>query len=434
MKFNLQPAVIREIDFSCESRYYAEDFSDARAASFSYSTCRPLRLPSDVFSSDIQRRLQNSPRSGGLFGMDQEKTRVLIAEDDDGLRTTIAAWLGDEGFDVEQASNGLDAIKLVQSKDYDIALLDIKMPGVNGLEVLRFIKKNSTATDTVMMTAMSDVSMAVEAMKLGAKEYLSKPIDLDQLVPQLRSLIRKRDAEERIRQLQAEHTARLLYDLHNPISGLRQSIGYVMKGMAGSVSEHQRELLGYMTSSIDRVIGLLNDMMDLSKLEGGRVRLNKGISNIADLVHEVAQEFRVPLQANNITLDIYPEPDLPAIEFDRQKIQQVLHNFLSNAVRTTPPQGVVVIHAKKIAMVMEEGQQPMDYVMVSVFNSGPGISPDELGLLFDRYGNVTGEGSDQKTNLGLIICQRIIEVHNGKIWVESELDKGATFYFALPIR
>jgi len=366
--------------------------------------------------------------------MDQDKIRVLIAEDEDGLRATIAAWLGDEGFVVEEASNGLDAIKLVQSHDFDIALLDIKMPGINGLEVLRFIKKNSAATDIVMMTAMSDVSMAVEAMKLGAKEYLSKPIDLEQLVPQLRSLIRKRDAEERIRQLQAEHTARLLYDLHNPISGLRQSIGYLVKGMAGTVSEHQKELLGYMTNSIDRVISLLTDMMDLTKLEAGRVRLNKGISNVADLVQEVAQEFRVPLQSSKIALDIHPEVDLPTLEFDGQKIQQVLQNILSTAVRVTPAQGAVVIHVRKVAMVMEEGQQPLDYVMVSIFNSGPGLTTEDLAMLFNRYRLASGDGSEQRTNLGLIICQRIIEAHNGKIWAESEFGKGATFYFTLPIR
>jgi two-component system sensor histidine kinase VicK len=86
-------------------------------------------------------------------------------------------------------------------------------------------------------------------------------------------------------------------------------------------------------------------------------------------------------------------------------------------------------------MVLEEGQQPSDFVMVSVFNSGPGIPKEELPLIFDRYRNVTGAKDENKmTSLGLIICQRIIEAHNGKIWVESEPNKGATFSFALPIR
>lgn len=434
VKFNLSRSVTPKIDFSDESRYYLARFVGGLYALPGSPLSSRHDFPARFQAATVNWGFRIHPTIGDPWTMDEQKIRVLIADDEDGLRSTIAAWLSDEGFDVQQAPDGLEAIKLVQSNDFDIALLDIRMPGVNGLEVLRFIKKNSSTTDVVMMTGMSDVNMAVEAMKLGAKEYLTKPIDLDQLVPQLRSLISKRDSEQRIRQLQAEHTARLLYDLHNPISGLRQSIGYLVKGMAGTVSDQQKELLGYMTSSIDRVIGLLNDMMDLTKLEAGRVRLNKGISGMNDLVQEVTMEFHVPLQSSNITLDIHAEPDLPTIEFDRQKIHQVMQNFLSNAVRTTPAQGVVIIHVQKIAMVMEEGQQPAGYIMVSIFNSGPGIPQEQVPLLFDRYRNVTDAKNDQKTNLGLIICQRIIEAHSGKIWVESEANKGATFYFALPIR
>jgi two-component system sensor histidine kinase/response regulator len=368
--------------------------------------------------------------------MSEDKNQILIADDEDPLRTTVAAWLSDEGFEVEQAIDGVEAIKMIQGKDYDIALLDIKMPGANGLEVLRYIRKNSTQTEVVMMTGMSDISMAVEAMKLGAKEYLTKPIDMDQLVPQLRGIIRTRDAEDRVRRLQSEHTARLLYDLHNPIAGLRQSIGYLIKGMAGSLGDHQKELLGYMTASIDKVIALLSNMMDLTKLEGGRVRLNKGIGNLTETVQNVTQEFRIPIQSSKITLDFSAEADLPALEYDAEKIEQVLHNFLSNAVKHTPGQGAIVVQVRKVAIVLEEGQKPTEHIMVSVFNSGPGIPKEELSLIFDRFRDlVSGKATEDKsTGLGLIISQRIIEAHNGKIWVESEAGKGATFYFALPIR
>lgn len=374
---------------------------------------------------------------------DQEKISVLVADDEDSLRRTVAAWLRDEGFDVEEATDGKAAIKSLQGRDFDIAILDIKMPGANGLEVLRYVKKNSSNTEVVMMTGMSDVSMAVEAMKLGAREYLTKPVDMDQLVPQLRSLLKTRDAEERIRRLQSEHTARLLYDLHNPIAGLKQSIGYLLKGMAGPVGDHQKELLGYMTNSIDKVIALISDMMDLTKLEGGRVRLNKGISNLADSVAKMTQEFQIPIKSNKISLDVSVEPELPPIEYDQEKIEQVLQNFLSNALKFTPPQGAIVIQTKKIALVVEEGDQPADFLLVSVFNSGTGIPKEELPLIFDRYRNVVSgkqekEKDKQKdkesTGLGLIICQRIIEAHNGKIWVESQPAKGATFFFALPVR
>jgi signal transduction histidine kinase len=368
--------------------------------------------------------------------MSENKIQVLIADDETPFRTAIAAWLNDEGFEVEEAADGIEAIKKTQAKDYDIALLDIKMPGANGLEVLRYIRKNSSQTEVVMMTGMSDVSMAVEAMKLGAKEYLTKPVDMEQLVPQLKNIIRTRDAEDRIHRLQTEHTARLLFDLHNPIAGLRQSIGYLLKGMAGSLGDHQKELLGYMTTSIDKVIDLLTNMMDLTKLEGGRVRLNKGIGNLGTTVQNATQEFHVPIQSSKITLDFYSEPDLPPLEYDAEKIDQVLHNFLSNAIQHTPAQGAIVVQVRKVAIVLEEGQQPTDHEIVSVFNSGSGIPREELPLIFDRYRDLVSETTkkDKSTGLGLIISQRIIEAHNGKIWVESEVGKGATFYFALPIR
>ena len=368
--------------------------------------------------------------------MSEDKIQVLIADDEDPLRIAVAAWLVDEGFDAEQAADGVEAIKKVQEKDFDISLLDIKMPGANGLEVLRYIKKNSAQTEIVMMTGMSDVSMAVEAMKLGAKEYLTKPIDMEQLVPQLKGIVRARVAEDRIRRLQSEHTARLLYDLHNPIAGLRQSIGYLLKGMAGSVGDHQKELLGYMTTSIDKVINLLTDMLDLTKLEGGRVRLNKGISSLGTSVQTIIQEYNVPIQTSKITLDFYAEPDLPALEYDSEKIDQVVKNFMGNAVTHTPPQGAIVVQVRKASLVLEEGQLPTDHIMVSVFNSGAGILPEQLPLIFDRYRDlISGKSNkDKLSGLGLVISQRIIEAHNGKIWVESEVGKGATFFFALPIR
>ncbi|MBM4168083.1 MAG: response regulator [Ignavibacteria bacterium] len=367
--------------------------------------------------------------------MTSEKIRVLIADDEDSLRLSISAWLQDEGFEVDDAADGDEAIQKLQSSAYQIALLDIKMPGQNGLEVLRFIKKNILETEVILMTGMSDISMAVEAMKLGASDYLTKPLDMNVLGTQIRSIIRKRDAEERIQNLQAEHTARLLYDLRNPINGLKQSIGYLMKGMAGPVGDHQRELLTYMTTTIDKVIHLLDDMMDLTKLEGGRVRLNKGISNPNDSIAKILQEYHIPIESKKISLTFESDPEITPIEYDQEKIEQVLENLLSNAVKYAPEGGAIELKAQAVALVLEEGLEPSDFIMVSVMNTGEGIPPEEIPRIFDRFRIVDEKKDEQRsTGLGLMICQRIIEAHNGKIWVESEPGKITTFYFALPVR
>jgi len=367
--------------------------------------------------------------------MNSEKIRVLIADDEESLRLSISAWLQDEGFEVDEAADGDEAIQKFQSASYHIALLDIKMPGQNGLEVLRYVKKNILETEVILMTGMSDISMAVEAMKLGASDYLTKPLDMNLLGTQIRSIIRKREAEERIQSLQAEHTARLLYDLRNPINGLKQSTGYLLKGMAGPVGDQQRELLTYMTTNIDKVIHLLDDMMDLTKLEAGRVRLNRGISNPNDSISKVLQEFHIPIESNKLNLVFEPDPEITPIEYDQGKIEQILENLLSNAIKHTPQGGTIEVKAQAVALVLEEGEKPSDYIMVSLMNTGEGIPAEDIPLIFDRFRIVEDKKDDKKgTGLGLMICQRIIEAHNGKIWVESVPGQATIFHFALPIR
>jgi signal transduction histidine kinase len=366
--------------------------------------------------------------------MEQASISVLVADGDATARRNAAAYLLDEGLSVEEAADGEEAIRRIQEKDYDIALIDVALPKVNGLEVLRFVRKTAPLTETIIM-GIADVGLAVEAMKFGSRDYLNKPIELGQLIPQIRLVLNRRDAEERIRQLQAAHTTKLLTDLHNPITGLNQSIAYLIKGMAGPLGDHQKELLNYMTGSIDRVVELLNEMMDLAKLEAGRVKLNKGFGNLAQTAGKIIQETKSQVEQNKITVDFHTEPELPPVEYDAEKIEQVVGTLLKNAIRQTPPRGAIVINARKVQLVIEEGKKPADFVMMSVFNSGPGMTKDELSLVFDRFRNVVAPQKDrQYGGLGLVICQRIVDAHQGKIWAESEVSKGSTFSFALPMK
>lgn len=370
----------------------------------------------------------------GVPHMERERIKVLIAEDEESLRLTVAAWLRDEGFEIHEVSNGTEAIEKIQEQDFDIALLDIKMPRKNGLEVLRYVVKNSIDTDVILMTGMDDITVAVEAIKTGAKEYLTKPLDMSRMGDLIRSLIDKKDADARIHQLQAEHTARLLYDLHNPIAGLKQSIGYLLKGMAGPLGDHQKELLTYMTKTIEKVTLLLNDMVDLTKLEGGRVRLNKGISNPNDSIGKILKEFRLPAEAKKIRLTFQPKPNFPPIEYDQEKIEQVIENLISNALQYTPNGGEITLDVRKDSLQLDGADDPSDFAVLSVKNTGEGISEESFPNLFNRFHQIKSEKHEYKsTGLGLMICQKIIEAHNGKIWAETTRGESATFLLALPI-
>jgi signal transduction histidine kinase len=190
-----------------------------------------------------------------------------------------------------------------------------------------------------------------------------------------------------------------------------------------------------MTGSIDKVVELVNEMMDLAKLEGGRIILNRGFGNLELTSTKIIQELKGTIQNNKLTLDFHSEPDIPPVEFDPEKIEQVVYTLLKNSIKYTPPRGAIVVHVRKIQLVLEEGQRPGEFIMLSIFNSGPGIPKNEVPHLFDRFRNVTSPQQDRMYGgLGLVICQRIIEAHQGKIWAESEQGKGSTFAFALPLR
>lgn len=363
----------------------------------------------------------------------KRKITVLVADRDEQFRQTLTAWLSDEGLASEQFASGEEVLKAVQSKDFDVAMIDTEMPGMNGLEILKYVRKFSPATTTILM-GPADVTLVVEAMKLGAGDYLTKPFTLDYLVPQLKNLLSRRDADDRLREVQTEHSSKLLEDLQNPIQGLKQSIEYLLKGMAGPLGDHQKELMEYMTDSIVRVVDLIGDMKDLTKLDTGRVRLNKGIGNLADLASRVAEEFKSVVQTNKQTLDFYAEPDVPPLEFDSVKMELVtfyLYDFFS---KITPPRGSIVVHASKRPIQYEEGRKPIDSVVLSYFSTGSGVPESEVPYLFDRFRNVHSQRSEQQTGwLRLVICDRIVDAHNGKMWAEHHKGKGLFITLALPI-
>ena len=358
---------------------------------------------------------------------------TLVADHDEQLRTTLTGWLSDEGIKALAVPDGQEALRQLQTQDFDSALVDIEMSGVNGFDILRYIRKTSPRTVVIMM-GVNDVTLGIEALKLGASDYLTRPVDLQQIVPVIKAALQKRNQEEQFKELQAEHTNQLLKDLQNPIEGLRQSISYLLQGMAGPLADHQKEIMGYMTGSMDKVIDLIGDMMDLTKLEGGRIKLNKGYGSLADAGSRVVADFQPVIHTNKQTLDFYNEPDIPMIEFDPVKIELAFLYVIDFLTKITPPKGSIVVHALKKKISFEEGKKPSDHIVADFYSSGTAISEKEISKLFDQYRNVVNDTGERQSGwLRLIICQRIIDAHNGKIWAKHEKGKGIIVSFALPV-
>src|SRR5579862_3317512 len=198
---------------------------------------------------------------------------VLIVDDDDSFRKILKETLADAGISADEADGGEAAIVASRKKAYDIVLLDVKMPGMDGIETLKVLRRDRPSTDIMMLTGVHDLSVAIEAVKLGAKEFLTKPIETDTLLKHIRLTFRARTAEEKIRSLETELSSKLLYDLRTPIAIGKSGVNMLLKGMAGPVSDQQFEVLSAMETNIEKMLVIINDMIDLTKLESGTVNL-----------------------------------------------------------------------------------------------------------------------------------------------------------------
>jgi signal transduction histidine kinase len=199
----------------------------------------------------------------------------------------------------------------------------------------------------------------------------------------------------------------------------------MLDGLTGPLNEKQTRYLTRIKSSTDRLARIINDILDLSKIEAGKLELKPTLLPLVALANEVVESLRPLADERLIRLEITsPDPRL-SIWADRDKVAQVLTNLMGNAIKFSPPQG-------KVAVTVLRNSH--GWAQVSVTDSGPGIPQSETDKIFDKFYQIsaTGQQKPKGTGLGLTISRALLEMHGGKIWVESGMNKGTTFSFALP--
>ncbi len=215
--------------------------------------------------------------------------------------------------------------------------------------------------------------------------------------------------------------ANVSHEFKNPLSNMQLALGYLRDGLAGAMNEKQQEVLVIALKSTERLIRLVTDLLDISKIEAGKMNLKKESVGIAVLAGEVLAGNGAEIARKNVVLEKEFSESAGTVLADRDKLTEVLINLLSNAVKYTPSGG-------KITLGLSGTKQEVRF---EISDSGPGIAKEDFSKLFDKFERLTAE-RQEGTGLGLSITKDIIELHKGRIWVESELGKGSKFIFTLP--
>ncbi|MGH7600477.1 MAG: sensor histidine kinase, partial [bacterium] len=230
---------------------------------------------------------------------------------------------------------------------------------------------------------------------------------------------------KKLDQMKSDFMATVSHEFRTPLTSLNMTIDILLQGLLGGVSAQQGELLATAKADCERLTKLVKELLNLSRLESGRYQMKKEPVNMQELVDDALKHLRVPFRLKEIAFETAIDSTLPDFPADREQLSWVITNLVSNALRYTPAGGKVTINAGR-----ENG-----VIQVSVADSGRGIPPEALEAIFDKFVQVrqSTDSTPGSVGLGLAIAKEVVEAHGGRIWVTSEVGKGSTFVFTIPL-
>lgn len=399
--------------------------------------------------------------------------RALVIDDSRTQALSLGKTLERNGFDVELAYDGEAGVARCLAHLPDLVVTDVRMPSIDGYEVCRRLRESEIARNVPIMilTQLTDPMEVVRALAAGANNFVTKPVDdavllarvrhiigdkrramdkpsvevnetvfpidanpsriLDLLVAALEDAARRNAELETSREVLAraksEHEelmAIVAHELKTPLSNLamRADLALRKAGKRRLSTDEFRAHCISTTKQVARMVTIIDDLVDTSRLQSGGLRVQRKEIDLVELVHDAAERQQASLVKHDLKLTA---PEALIVEVDPVRIEQVITNFLSNAIKYSPNGGAIDLRVER------EG----DWARVSVSDHGIGISPEALGKLFQRYYR-TAEATKtaQGLGLGLYVSRRLVELHGGSVDVTSAPGVGSTFSFTLPIR
>jgi signal transduction histidine kinase len=364
--------------------------------------------------------------------LDNQTLPHLCVVDDDPMNRLLLRRILEPDYRITTAEDGQEALALLQEHVFDVMLLDIMMPGMNGLEVLRLVRQEYAPTDLpiIMVSALAESDDVVRGLQLGANDYITKPFSVEVARARVSmQLTVKQLSDEKKRTISELHSLQTMremffrtvsHDLKGPISNLRMA-QYILSDMFAHDPD-VRLVLENVEMSLNGMQDMIQTFLDAAMLQSGTLELNIDRVPMNDVVQRVIDQYTLSARARNIQLHTFPTEH--CVLADRRLLMQVLGNLIGNALKFSPHNSMI--------MVWSEGDQ--HWVRINVADQGPGIPFEERKNLFQMFGklSVRPTGSETSTGLGLWIVKNLVEMQGGKVGVDCPPDGGSIFWFELP--
>ena len=407
------------------------------------------------YKSRIANEMTGEAEHEGVEENKQAPIKILVCDDDPAFRKLVQTYLrsADKGFVLEEAGQKEEIQDALDKGGIDLVLMDIMMPEKSGIEWLDEIVEKRIAP-VVMVTGFGSEEIAVQSIHEGAIDYIPKDhLTKDRLLSTIKITLetwKRKRAEEEKRKLSGEleaknaelkkameHMADLeevtrmkndflsitSHELRTPLTPMKSQLQMLQEGYMGKLNKKQEKSIEVVLRNLTRLENLIGDILDISRIEAGRIKLSFNSMNLNDAVKEAIKMQEAFAKEKNIEIRA-KLAEMPNIIGDTERLRQAIGNLLNNAIKFSEKTGKVTIETKRLG----------ENVQFSISDYGIGISKADQKKLFKPFSQIDSSMGREHvgTGLGLAIVKRIIEVHGGHVWIESEKGKGCRVCFKLP--
>jgi signal transduction histidine kinase len=381
--------------------------------------------------------------------MMQEAAKILVVEDEVGSRLTLCGILEDAGYEVTGVEKGTEALEVIKDGNFNVIITDIKLPDVGGMSVLELAKEINPDVAVIIMTGYASIETAVNAVNEGAYAYFVKPVNMDEMKTAIVNALRQQrlsrenkrlvddlqrsnkllfEANSQLRaatEAKSAFLAHMSHELRTPLNAIIGFSDLLIGGIGGKINNKQRQCLEDILSSGKHLLSLINDILDLSKVEAGKIDIRPESLRLADVVDDAVTTVKTMIDESRHELAISIAEDLPPVYGDRNRLKQILLNLLSNAIKFTPDGGELYLETSRKGY----------FCQISMVDNGIGIRKEYQTCIFEPFTQLDTQPGERKqgSGLGLALTKQLVELLGGKIWVESEYGKGSRFSFTIPL-
>ncbi|MFW6303305.1 MAG: hybrid sensor histidine kinase/response regulator [Candidatus Sumerlaeota bacterium] len=382
-------------------------------------------------AAEEQIAFENSKKAVSPSAIPDRPGRILVVDDEEVNIHLLRSVLQQQQHEVHEASNGEQALRLVEKVQPDVILMDVMMPGMDGLEACRRLKSNpeTCSIPIIVLTALNQEDDYIEAIDANADDFMTKPFKQASLQARVRGYLRLKRLDEeveRLRRLKEDLTRMIVHDLNGPMFGITGYLDLLLR--ESGLSESARDKAGKARRSATEASEMIRNLLQIDQMESGNMVLNNQKFKIAEIIEDAAHSIEPQFQMRQQQFEIKSRATMQVMA-DKDLVRRVVQNLLGNAAKFAPKNTLIEVECKATGA---------DF-LIAVENPGTVIPEAELQSVFNKFSQVGDrpQAARQGCGLGLAFCRLVAQAHNGRMQAISPRpgrEDGARFEFIAPMR